>query len=95
MLRAAELLRPLPIEQLKGIDMSSSSPTSLLDVDLQPGRPPMLRVEAAGDAAALGRRAPGRAARRRRRARLASWSAASGCATRRETGAVFQRLAPA
>src|SRR5437899_6934697 len=28
-----------------------SSPTSLLNVDLQPGRPPILRVEAAGDAA--------------------------------------------
>src|SRR5207244_11346448 len=30
--------------------MSSSSPTSLLNVDLRPGKPPMLRVEAAGDA---------------------------------------------
>jgi alpha-ketoglutarate-dependent taurine dioxygenase len=30
--------------------MSSSSPTSLLDVDLQPGRPPMLRAEPAGGA---------------------------------------------
>src|SRR5205809_2136690 len=30
--------------------MSSSSPTSLLDVDLRPGKPPMLRVEATGDA---------------------------------------------
>src|SRR5918998_3616261 len=30
--------------------MSSSSPASLLDVDLQPGKPPMLRVEATGDA---------------------------------------------
>src|SRR3989442_884229 len=29
----------------------SSSPTLLLHVDLQPGRPPILRVEAAGDAA--------------------------------------------
>src|SRR5882724_13475213 len=29
----------------------SSSPTSLLNVDLQPGRPPILRVEATGDAA--------------------------------------------
>src|SRR5256885_9275815 len=29
----------------------SSSPTSLPNVDLQPGRPPILRVEAAGDAA--------------------------------------------
>lgn len=31
--------------------MTSSSPTSLLDVDLQPGKPPMLRAEAARDAA--------------------------------------------
>jgi len=31
--------------------MSSSSPTSKLDVDVQPGKPPILRVEAAGDAA--------------------------------------------
>src|SRR5947199_927794 len=30
--------------------MSSSSPTSLLDVDVQPGKPPMLRVDATGDA---------------------------------------------
>ena len=30
--------------------MSSISPASLLDVELQPGKPPMLRAEAAGDA---------------------------------------------
>src|SRR5438067_13843074 len=30
--------------------MSSSSPTLLLNVDLQPGKPPMLRAEATGDA---------------------------------------------
>src|SRR6266581_2303188 len=30
--------------------MSSSSPTSLLNVDVRPGKPPMLRVEATGDA---------------------------------------------
>src|SRR5436309_6219711 len=30
--------------------MSSSSPTSLLNVDMRPGKPPMLRVEATGDA---------------------------------------------
>ena len=30
--------------------MLTSSPTSLLDVDLQPGKPPMLRAEAPGDA---------------------------------------------
>src|SRR5213076_3142096 len=31
--------------------MTYSSPTSLLNVDLQPGKPPVLRAEAAGDAA--------------------------------------------
>src|SRR5437660_3702596 len=31
--------------------MSSSSPTSLLNLDLQPGTPPMLRAEATGDPA--------------------------------------------
>src|SRR5438876_5968304 len=30
--------------------MSSSSPTSLLNVDRRPGKPPMLRVDATGDA---------------------------------------------
>jgi alpha-ketoglutarate-dependent taurine dioxygenase len=35
----------------KEIEMSSSFPTSVLDVDLQSGKPPMLRAEAAGDAA--------------------------------------------
>src|SRR5436309_5877655 len=30
--------------------MLSSSPTSLLNVDVRPGKPPMLRVDAAGDA---------------------------------------------
>src|SRR5947208_16153102 len=30
--------------------MSSSSPTLLLNVDVQPGKPPMLRVDATGDA---------------------------------------------
>src|SRR5258708_2286800 len=30
--------------------MSFSSPTSLLNVDVRPGKPPMLRVEAPGDA---------------------------------------------
>jgi alpha-ketoglutarate-dependent taurine dioxygenase len=30
--------------------MSSSSPTSVLHVDVQPGKPPMLRVDATGDA---------------------------------------------
>src|SRR2546430_4174073 len=30
--------------------MSSSSPTSLLNVDVRPGKPPMLRVDATDDA---------------------------------------------
>src|SRR5437667_516644 len=30
--------------------MSSSSPTSMLNVDVRPGKPPMLRVDATGDA---------------------------------------------
>src|SRR5262249_54619726 len=30
--------------------MTYSSPTSMLNVDLQPGKPPILRVEATGDA---------------------------------------------
>src|SRR5438477_236156 len=30
--------------------MSSSSPTSVLNVDVRPGKPPMLRVDAIGDA---------------------------------------------
>src|SRR5437667_12589009 len=34
-----------------GAEMTYSSPTSLLNVDLQPGKPPVLRTEAAGDAA--------------------------------------------
>src|SRR5262249_19745404 len=33
------------------IEMSPSSPTSLVDVDVQPGKVPMLRVEPAGEAA--------------------------------------------
>ena len=31
--------------------MSSSTPTSTLNVDVQPGKPPVLRVEAVGEAA--------------------------------------------
>src|SRR5207237_2704390 len=34
----------------KEIEMSSSSTTSLLNVDVRPGKPPMLRVDATGDA---------------------------------------------
>src|SRR5918999_3776150 len=33
------------------MDMASSFPPSVLDVDLQLGKPPMLRVETVGDAA--------------------------------------------
>src|SRR2546425_4325436 len=32
------------------IEMSSSSPSSLLDVELRPGKPPLLRVDATDDA---------------------------------------------
>src|SRR5438445_8134656 len=32
------------------IEMSSSSPTSTLNVDVRPGKPPMLRVDATDDA---------------------------------------------
>src|SRR5947209_12903441 len=32
------------------IEMSSSSPVSLLDVDVRPGKPPLLRVDATDDA---------------------------------------------
>ena len=53
----------------KDNEMSSSSPASLLDVDLRPGRPPVLQADGRRRAG-LGGRAPGRAARRRRRARL-------------------------
>src|SRR5437867_3735165 len=47
---------PFPVPRFQAIllpeiEMSSSSPTSKLDVDVQPGKPPILRVEAAGDAA--------------------------------------------
>jgi alpha-ketoglutarate-dependent taurine dioxygenase len=36
--------------KLKGLDMSLSPPASLLDVELQAGRPPILRTETTGDA---------------------------------------------
>ena len=45
--------------------MSSLPLTSLLDMELQPGKPPILRAEATGDARRLGGRTPGRIARRR------------------------------
>src|SRR3954447_2789390 len=71
--------------------MSSSSLASLLAVDLQPGKPPMLRAEAAGDA-------PGWAASHRDglRAVLAKYGSVlvrgRGLRDAAETGAVFQRL---
>jgi alpha-ketoglutarate-dependent taurine dioxygenase len=72
--------------------MSSSSSASLLDVDLQPGKPPVLRADATGDA-------PSWAAKHREA--LRSIVAEHGCVLVRglglrdaaETGAVFQRLA--
>ena len=72
--------------------MSHSSVASVLDVDLQPGKPPVVRAEAGGDAA-------GWAARYRDALRAVV--AERGCVLVRglglrdaaETGAVFQRLA--
>ena len=72
--------------------MSHSSLASLLDVDLQPGKPPVVRAEAGGAAA-------GWAARYR--GALRAVVAERGCVLVRglglrdaaETGAVFQRLA--
>jgi hypothetical protein len=68
------------------------SSTSLLDLDLQPGKPPMLRVDATRDG-------PGWAAEHRDALRAVV--AEHGCVLVRglglrdaaETGAVFQRLA--
>ena len=60
--------------------MSSLPLTSLLDMELQPGKPPILRAEATGDA-------PGWAAEHRDALRAvvaehgAVWSVASGCVT--------------
>ena len=72
--------------------MSSSPIALLLDVDLQPGKPPILRAEAPGDV-------PGWAAEHKDalRALVAEhgsiWSAASGCATRPRPPQSFERLA--
>ena len=71
--------------------MSSSSPSSLLDVDLQPGKPPMLRAEATGDAARW-------VARHRDALRAASAEHGSllvrglGLRDAAEAGAVFRQL---
>src|SRR5438093_13291783 len=76
----------------KEIEMSSSSPTSLLNVDLRPGNPPMLRVEATGDA-------PRWAAEHRDALRAAVAEHGSllirglGLRDAAETDAVFRRLA--
>src|SRR5713101_3640311 len=72
--------------------MSSSSPTSLLNVDLRSGKPPMLRVEAPGDA-------PRWAAEHRDALRAAVAEHGSllvrglGLRDAAETEAVFRRLA--
>src|SRR5439155_19634269 len=72
--------------------MSSSSPTLLLNADLRPGKPPMLRVEATGDA-------PGWAAEHRDALRAAVADHGSllvralGLRAAAETEAVFRRLA--
>ena len=71
--------------------MSSSSPASLLDVDLQPGKPPILRAEATGDA-------PGWAAEHRDALRAVVAEHGSvlvrglGLRDAAETTAVFRRL---
>src|SRR5881227_969745 len=72
--------------------MSSSSPTLLLNVDVQPGKPPMLHVEATGDA-------PRWAAEHRDALRAASAEHGSllvrglGLRNATETESVFQQLA--
>src|SRR5450631_291039 len=72
--------------------MSSSSPASLLDVDLQPGKPPMLRAAVTGDA-------PNWAAEHRDALRAVVAEHGSvlvrglGLRDAAEIGAVFQRLA--
>jgi alpha-ketoglutarate-dependent taurine dioxygenase len=72
--------------------MSSSSPASMLDVELQPGKPPMLRAEATGDP-------PSWAAENRDalRAAVAEHGAVMvrglGLRDPAEVGAVFRRLA--
>jgi alpha-ketoglutarate-dependent taurine dioxygenase len=71
--------------------MSSSSAASLLDVDLRPGKPPMLRAEPTGDA-------PGWAAERRDALRAVVADHGSllvrglGLRDAAEVAAVFQRL---
>ena len=72
--------------------MSSSSPASLLDVDLQPGKPPVLRVASSGDASTW-------AAEHRDALRAVVAEHGSvlvrglGLRDAAETGAVFRRLA--
>src|SRR5499427_4471826 len=42
----------MPLDKAKGdAEMTNSLVTSLFNVDLQPGKPPVLRAEASGDAA--------------------------------------------
>src|SRR5918997_3582336 len=73
-------------------EMSSPSPASLLEVDLRPGKPPMLRAEATGDA-------PGWAAEHRDALRAVVAEHGSvlvrslGLREATEVGAVFQPLA--
>jgi alpha-ketoglutarate-dependent taurine dioxygenase len=81
-----------PEEQVEEIEMPFSFPTSLLDVDLQPGKPPMLRAEAAGDRArwVAEHREALRAVVTEHGAVLIRGLGLHDAA---ETGAVFQRLA--
>ena len=85
------LLELQSLSNRKDIKMSSSSPASLLDVDLQPGKPAVLRVSAAGDA--LGWVAEHREALRAVLAEHGSLLVRGlGLGDAAQTGAVFQRL---
>ena len=60
--------------------MSSSPPASLLDVELQPGKPPILRAEAPATRPA-GRPSIGMRYAPSWQSTARFWSVASGCAT--------------
>src|SRR5260370_3379923 len=72
--------------------MSSSSPTSLLNVDLRPGKPPRLRIEAPG-AAPRGAAEPGDALRAAAAEQGPLLVRGLGLREVAETEAVFRRLA--
>ena len=66
--------------ELKGAGMSSSPLASLLDVELQRGKPPILRAEATGDAPA-GRPSTGTRCAPSWQSTARFWFAALGCVT--------------